>query len=233
MNNPTLNELMITMDSDDERLAFSERFYVEAVKDYLNNVFQKLKADHPKIVEDIAFVYGVSNKGVDRAVEEFCTENRIKLIGVTCFDWARHIPDEAAKPPVYLVQNPFAFRQIFLEATDQLIVMGGRHYAAPTNENLQSVTRSRNPAMPVDILAMQGVKVPPIVLSDSDRSTYAVENAAALLKADEATNPAYFPEVRDCINADNDPFEVFALTQILKRRLEVFEVLKKAKKWGK
>jgi hypothetical protein len=227
MNNPTLNEVMMAMETDEERLAFSEQFYVEAVKDYLNDVFQKLKADHPKIAEDIAFVYGVSKKGVDRAVEEFCAENRIKLIGVTCFDWARDIPDEANKPPVYLVQNPFAFRQIFLEESDQLIVMGGRHYAAPTKESLKSVTHSRNPVMPVDILAMQGVKVPPIVLSEADRSTYAVENAAALLKASDETNPAFYPEVTEGMNADNDTFEVFALTQILKRRLERFEVIKK------
>lgn len=230
MNNPTLNEVMMAMETDEERLAFSEQFYVEAVKDYLNDVFKKLKADHPNITEDIAFVYGVSKKGVDRAVEEFCAENRIKLIGVTCFDWASDIPDEAGKPPVYLVQNPFAFRQVFLEESDQLIVMGGRHYAAPTKESLKSVTHSRNPVMPVDILAMQGVKVPPIVLSEADRSTYAVENAAALLKASDETNPAFYPEVTEGMNSDNDSFEVFALHQILKRRLERFEVLKKVMK---
>lgn len=229
MTHPRLKAAMKDL-SPLEQQQFAERYYEIVVTEYLNRVLARLKEDDPQVNEKLAFLTGVSNQGIDRAVEEFCEKNRIRYAGVTCYQWAPYIADTGGKPPVYLVENPEVFRKIMLEQTEQLLVLGGRKSLFPVHHTLPNTPQpiqTKTQVLPLDILSMYGVDIPAIQPTVADPSAYQVENMAAMMNLNPALNLRNHPVVKAAVNADSDPFEVFALVQLLKQPLQHLGILQK------
>ena len=204
----------------------AEAIYVQMIKDYLTQVVDQLK-NHKCNTNDLVFLYGVTPEGVDRAVEEFCKKAGIKCVGVTCFDWAPFIKDETNKPPIYIAQNPKMFGQIMGDASDKIVVVGGRSFAATTTESQKDVAKGK--VVPVDILKERAnIAIPDVVTSDDDLMSAVVLNAARLLLGKDETNPETYPEVKGKLNTDRLPNSVFYTFEIIKNALDNLETVKKA-----
>lgn len=223
---PKLAEMMDQL-PEAQRPAFAEKYYVELIKDYLEQVLNRLR-EAGCSSDDLAFLYGVTPQGVDRAVEEFCEKNRIRYAGVTCYDWVPYIDDVPGKRPIYLAKDPKEFGTLMSDCSDKVVVVGGRAFAATVTKSGEKVGRGPNPIVPIDLLEMQNIKVPAVVVSDLDRSSSEVENAAAVLKGSRDTNPACWPEIQEASNPHNDPFEVVVLTQVLKKAIKKMQLARSA-----
>lgn len=207
--------------------AFAEKFYVQVIKDYLEQVFNRLKENDKDIADKIAFIYGVTPQGVDRAIEEFCDKNRIRYAGVTCYDWAPYLDDVSGKRPLYLAKDPKEFGKIMSDCSDKVVVVGGRAFASAVTENGDKIGKGPNPVVPIDLMEMHDIVIPGVVVSELDRSSSRVENAAAVLKGNRETNPENFPEVVSAVNKDDDPKEVFILYQILRKLIKKLELVRR------
>lgn len=208
--------------------SIAEAYYVQLVKRHLSEVFNELKAEGCNI-QDIVLQYGVTPQGIDRAVEEFCAENQIKCVGVTCFDWATFLNKEnsdiVGKPPIYIAKNPKEFGLI-MGGSDKIIIAGGRSFASTVTEDLKEVGKGK--LIPVDLLnEFAQIKVPGIVLSQDDMMTAEILNASDTLLSNPKTNPANYPEVFSKLNTKNLRQSVFWTVQILKSALENLQLIKK------
>lgn len=203
--------------------AFAERFYVEKIKDFLEQALYIAKTEleteghafNP--ATDIGFVYGVTPEGVDRAVEEFCREKGVKCAGITAYDWAGHIPDVSGRPSVYLAKDPAEFGDMMSDASNKIVVVGGRSYAANMTMDGRNVGRPYH-KVPIDIMAAHGIDVPGVV-QDHDNRTAVVINAAKVLKTEPGGNPEEWDFVRGAQNVYNAPREVFIFAQVIKQAL--------------
>ncbi len=200
---------------------YAEKIYVRAIKEYLGAVLDRLKkAGYNE--DDVAFLYGVTPQGVDRAIEEFCEEKNVPYAGVTCYDWVPYVDDVAGKRPIYLAKDPKEFGQIMSDASDKLVVVGGRAFASTITKSGETVGKNKS-MVPIDLMQMRyGIRIPAVVISDVDRSSSEVENAAAVLNGNKETNPANWQEVQEGMTSYefDDPFEVKALVIILKKALQ-------------
>ncbi len=203
--------------------AFAERFYVEKIKDFLDDALgiakKELEAEGQEFnpATDVGFLYGVTPEGVDRAVEEFCRQKGIKCAGITAYDWAGHIPDAAGRPPVYLAKDPATFGTLMSDASNKIVVVGGRSYAANMTMDGRNVGRPYH-KVPIDLMAAHGIDVPGVV-QDHDNRTAVVINAAKVLKTEPGGNPEEWDFVRGAQNIYNVPREVFIFSQVIKQAL--------------
>lgn len=202
---------------------FAERFYVAKIKDFLADAVgiaqKELEAEGENFnpETDLAFVYGVTPEGVDRAVEEFCHERGVKAAGITCYDWAQYIPDAAGKPPVFLAKDPAEFGSLMSDASNKIVVVGGRSYAANMTMDGKDIGRPYH-KVPIDIMAAHGIDVPGVV-QDYDNRTAQVLNASKVLKTQPGGDPEQWDFVRGAHNIYNVPRDVFIFSQVLKQGL--------------
>ncbi|MBY0403105.1 MAG: hypothetical protein K2X66_04345 [Cyanobacteria bacterium] len=200
---------------------YAETVYVNIIKRYLSDVIESLKEEEPDFnpATDLGILYGVTPEGVDRAVQEFCQKKSIPIVGLTCFDWAEYVPDEAGLPEVYVANTPGDFGRLMADSSNKIVVTGGRGFAANVKINGDKAKGSER-RIPVDLFkSYAGVEVPPVVAGD-DEVTAKIVNAAALAKS-LGQNPWNFEVVERAKNGrTTDNEEVFATVHILKKELE-------------
>ncbi|RME81893.1 MAG: hypothetical protein D6785_08475, partial [Planctomycetota bacterium] len=81
--------------------------------------------------ENFAIIYGSSASGVDLYIEELWKkEGKVwPLIGITCEEYKKYVPDEKDRPPVVIAKNPEEYGKWFTEILDILFITGGREHA--------------------------------------------------------------------------------------------------------
>jgi len=207
--------------------AIAEEYYVQLVKKHLSEIVTELKSQGCN-VQDLVFQYGVTPEGVDRAVEEFCHENNLKCVGVTCYDWIKYLDkkcDKIEKPPIYIAESSKQFGEI-MGGANKIIITGGRSFASIITDDQKEVVLGK--VVPVDICdEIAQIKIPGLVLKSGNITETYVLNAAKQLLSQENTNPINYPEVKGKINVKNLRPSVFWTTEVLKSALENLELAKK------
>lgn len=208
---------------------YSEKIYVGLIKKYLENVVTRLKEEGYN-TDDVAFLYGVTPIGVDRAIEEFCEERGIRYAGVTCYDWIPYVDDVPGKKPFFLARDPKEFAHCMANYADMVIVMGGRAYASNISESGKTLGKGANPFIAADLFAERGIQIPPAVISDLDGKTSVVENAAAVLKVNPKSSPSEQIKRLKLSNPHNDPESVVYVTHRLKQALDRLFLVREAER---
>jgi hypothetical protein len=202
--------------------AYAEMVYVDLIKLFLEETFANLKKEVPSFnpVRDLGIIYGVTAEGVDRAIQEYCLEKSIPLVGLTCYDWAEYIPDEAGLPDVYLASDSAEFGKLMADSSNKVVVTGGRAYAANVRVNGEK-TEVAERRIPVDLMkTYANIQIPPVV-EDYDNFSTAVLNAAHLSKLMPQGNPWEWDVVKRAINGrTTDNEDVFVTTQVVRQELQ-------------
>jgi hypothetical protein len=207
---------------------FVETVYVNIIKQFLDDVVQNLTTELPEFnpVTDLGIIYGVTPQGVDKGVQDYCLQKSIPIVGLTCYDWAEYVPDEAGLPDVYITKDPASFGRLIADSSNKIVVTGGRSFAASVKlDGKQAKGADRRIA--ADLLkSYAGVIIPPVVPGEDEMSAL-VTNAAALTKI-MGGDPWNFEVVQRAINGRHtDNPDVFATTHILKKELEKLYQIRK------
>jgi hypothetical protein len=203
----------------------AEQAYVDVIKEFLDDVTDSIRQELPHFDprHDLGIIYGVTPEGVDRAVLEFSQKAGVPIVGLTCYDWSSYIPDEASQPDVYIAENPKQFNQLMTDASNKVVVTGGRRFAAHQNKD-GTPALGYDRRIPADLInSYMGIQVPSVV-PDEDGSSGRVLNAAALAKAlmrEVGLDLWDSKPIQDAKNGrTTDNEDVFITTHILKRELE-------------
>jgi hypothetical protein len=80
--------------------------------------------------KNLAVVYGSSDAGIDRIVEQVCqiAPGHPPLLGVTCPEFAPWVPDRSDLPPLVFCASRAEYAALFIEMLSWLVITGGREH---------------------------------------------------------------------------------------------------------
>ena len=101
--------------------------YMKRLENLLNDLFDMFNANG---TDKYGMVYGTSDTGIDYAIEKIWEKRKqpIPLIGITCIEFIKWVPDEINRPPVLIYDEKEQYFRMFAKLLNVLIITGGRKH---------------------------------------------------------------------------------------------------------
>jgi len=126
---------------------------------------------------NLSFIYGASDMGVDRAIEDVAKEFGLPLVGFSCPRYMLYTKDDNV--PVYVAPNGDAYSDSYIKTLDLLVATGGRAQAL-THDVLAACVYNKRIHF-IDVLnSLSSTGGVPATIIDKDGKRK-IDNAAAAM----------------------------------------------------